>query len=69
MLFRSKKADSKSIHVAGWYGIRFKNGWVTTLCPRLSTVKNNVHLGPFKTKMDLKVIINQQKDNNVIDEN
>ena len=65
----TKKADSKSIHVAGWYGIRFKNGWVTTLCPRLSTVKNNVHLGPFKTKMDLKVIINQQKDNNVIDEN
>lgn len=58
----TKKSSSKSVHVAGWYGIRFKNGWVATLCPRLTTVKTNTVLGPFKTKMDLKVVLNQQKD-------
>ena len=58
----TKKAESKSTHVAGWYGLKFKNGWCASLCPRLSTVKNNIYVGPFKTKMDLKVVLNQQKD-------
>jgi hypothetical protein len=58
----TKKPESKSVHVSGWYGIKFKNGWVTTLCPRLSTVKNNVNVGPYKSKMDLKVVLGQQKD-------
>ena len=58
----TKKAHSKSIHAAGWYGLKFKNGWVTVLCPRLSTLENNTHLGPYKTKMDLKVVLQQQKE-------
>lgn len=58
----TKKAESKSIHVAGWYGLKFKNGWCTSLCPRLSTVKTNIYVGPFKTKMDLKVVLGQKKD-------
>jgi len=58
----TKKALSKSTHVAGWYGLKFKNGWCASLCPRLSTVKTNVYVGPFKTKMDLKVVLGQQKD-------
>lgn len=64
----TKKIESKSIHVAGWYGLKFKNGWVTTLCPRLTTVKTNISVGPFKTKMDLKVVIGQKKDGEIIDE-
>jgi hypothetical protein len=59
----TKKAHSKSIHAAGWYGLKFKNGWVAVLCPRLSTLENNIHVGPYKTKMDLKVILQQQKEN------
>ena len=58
----TKKAASKSTHVAGWYGLKFKNGWCTSLCPRLSTVKTNTFVGPFKTKMDLKVVLGQKKD-------
>lgn len=58
----TKKAQSKSIHAAGWYGLKFKNGWVAVLCPRLSTLDNNTNLGPYKTKMDLKVVLQQQKD-------
>ena len=58
----TKKAQSKSIHAAGWYGLKFKNGWVAVLCPRLSTLDNNINLGPYKTKMDLKVVLQQQKD-------
>jgi hypothetical protein len=62
----TKKAQSKSIHAAGWYGLRFKNGWVAVLCPRLSTLDNNTNLGPYKTKMDLKVVLQQQKDGNYV---
>ena len=58
----TKKALSKSTHVAGWYGLKFKNGWCTSLCPRLTTVKTNVYIGPYKSKMDLKVVLGQQKD-------
>jgi hypothetical protein len=57
----TKKAASKSTHVAGWYGIKFKNGWVCTLCPRLTTVQTNTFVGPYRTKMDLKVVLGQQK--------
>ena len=64
----TKKAASKSTHVAGWYGIKFKNGWVCTLCPRLTTVKTNTFVGPYKTKMDLKVVLGQQKDSEILDD-
>lgn len=64
----TKKAQSKSTHVAGWYGIKFKNGWVCTLCPRLSTVKTNTFVGPYKTKMDLKVVLGQQKTDDFTDD-
>jgi hypothetical protein len=58
----TKKASSKSTHVSGWYGLRFKNGWVCSLCPRLSTIVTNQHIGPFKTKMELKLTLGQKKD-------
>lgn len=64
----TKKAASKSTHVAGWYGLKFKNGWVCSLCPRLTTIKTNQHVGPFKTKMDLKVVLNQKKDGDIIED-
>ena len=64
----TKKAQSKSIHAAGWYGLKFKNGWVAVLCPRLSTLDNNTNLGPYKTKMDLKVVLQQQKDIYVLED-
>ena len=58
----TKKVRSNSIHVAGWYGLKFKNGWVVSLCPRFSTIKNNKFVGPYKSKMDLKVVLGQQKE-------
>jgi hypothetical protein len=64
----TKKSTSKSTHVAGWYGIKFKNGWVCTLCPRLTTVKTNTYVGPYKTKMDLKVVLGQQKDGDLLED-
>lgn len=64
----TKKAASKSIHVAGWYGLRFKNGWVCSLCPRLTTIKTNVHVGPYKSKMDLKVVLGQQKGVEILED-
>ena len=64
----TKKSESKSLHVAGWYGLKFKNGWVCSLCPRLSTINTNVHVGPFRTKMDLKLVLGQKKDEPIFDD-
>lgn len=64
----TKKAGSNSVHVAGWYGLKFKNGWVAVLCPRLSTIKSNTFCGPYKTKMDLKSAMKHQKENLIDDE-
>jgi len=64
----TKKESSKSLHVAGWYGLKFKNGWVCSLCPRLTTIQTNVHVGPFRTKMDLKVVLGQKKDATILDD-
>jgi hypothetical protein len=64
----TKKSVSKSLHVAGWYGLKFKNGWVCSLCPRLSTINTNVHVGPFKTKMELKLVLGQKKDEPIFDD-
>lgn len=58
----TKKIESNSIHAAGWYGLKFKNGWVAVLCPRLSTIKNNEYCGPYKNKMDLKSALKYQRD-------
>jgi hypothetical protein len=48
-------------HSAGYYGIRFKNGWVTSFCPKLSTLEENEYIGPFRTKLEMLNSISQKK--------
>ena len=57
----TKKPSSKSVHAAGWYGVKFKNGWIQSFCPRLSTVENYESVGPYKSQADLRVILQQKK--------
>jgi hypothetical protein len=57
----TKKSTSKSVHAAGWYGVKFKNGWIQSFCPRLSTVETYESVGPYKSQVDLRVILQQRK--------
>jgi hypothetical protein len=51
----------KVSHSAGYYGIRFKNGWVTSFCPKLSTLEENEYVGPFRTRLEMLNSISQKK--------
>jgi hypothetical protein len=58
----TKKSTTKSVHAAGWYGVKFKNGWVQSFCPRLTTVKSYESVGPYKSQTDLKLVLQQKRD-------
>lgn len=58
----TKTEKSKSFHAAGYYGIHFPNGWTTSFCPRLNTLKDYSYIGPFKTQADMMVAIQRKKN-------
>jgi hypothetical protein len=64
----TKKPNTKSIHAAGWYGVKFKNGWVQSFCPRLTTVTSYESVGPFKNQTDLRLILQQKRDARIIED-
>ena len=48
----TKGEKSKSLYCAGYYIIRFENGWVKSFCPKLITVERYESQGPFKTDLE-----------------
>ncbi len=48
-------------HSAGYYGVKFKNGWVSSYCPRHSTITDNTYIGPFRTRLEMLNAISQKK--------
>ena len=64
----TKKANTKSVHAAGWYGVKFKNGWVQSFCPRLTTVQSYESVGPYKNQTDLKLVLQQKRDARIIED-
>ena len=58
----TKTENSKSFHAAGYYGIQFPNGWTTSFCPSLTTIKGYRYIGPFKTQSDMTVAIQRKKN-------
>lgn len=59
----AKTAKSKVRFAAGHWGIKFPKGWVESFCPKLDTLTNYKHIGPFKDTMDLRVAIQREKKN------
>lgn len=51
----------KTPHSAGYYGIKFAHGWVTSYCPKLTTLTENEFIGPFRTKLEMLNSIAQRK--------
>lgn len=54
-LFKRCK-NSKTLLCAGYYTVKFKHGWVTSFCPKLSTLLENEYRGPFKDKVEMRKV-------------
>jgi len=48
-----KKESSGIRFAAGYYALLFNTGWVGSLCPKVVTLQQNQHLGPFKNKLEM----------------
>ena len=45
---------------AGYWGIKFSNGWSPSFCPKLETVTSNESVGPFTSKVEMNTVIAQK---------
>jgi hypothetical protein len=50
----TKTSKSKSYYCAGYYIIRFSNGWVKSYCPKFITLNRYEFQGPFKSKDEMQ---------------
>jgi hypothetical protein len=50
----TKTSKSKSYFCAGFYIIKFNNGWVKSTCPKLITLNRYEFRGPYKSKEDMQ---------------
>lgn len=56
-----RTATSNTFYSAGYYGVKFPNGWVTSYCPKLTTLTENEYIGPFQSKLEMQNSITQKK--------
>lgn len=49
---RTSKSDHR--YAAGYYGLRFPNGWTQSFCPKMSTLAEYEYVGPFTTKLEMQ---------------
>ena len=61
-----RRSNSDIRFAAGYYGVLFPNGWVSSFCPKLTTLAQYSYIGPFATKLEMNHEISCQKK--VIDE-
>lgn len=45
--------NNKTVYVAGYWGIKFANGWSPAFCPKQSTVDSNESVGPFRNRLEM----------------
>lgn len=50
----TKTSKSKSYYCAGYYIIKFNNGWVKSYCPKFITLNRYEFKGPFKSKTEMQ---------------
>jgi hypothetical protein len=50
----TRTAKSEHRYAAGYYGLRFPNGWTQSFCPKLSTLADYEYIGPFTTKLEMQ---------------
>ena len=57
----TKTSKSKSFYCAGYYIIKFNNGWVKSYCPKFITLNRYEFQGPFKTKAEMQEALRSAK--------
>lgn len=45
---------TSSRYAAGYYGLGFQHGWTASFCPKLVTLAEYDHIGPFTTKIEMQ---------------
>ena len=50
----TKGNKSKSFFCAGYYIVKFNNGWVKSYCPKLITLNRYPYQGPFKSQEEMQ---------------
>ncbi len=50
----TKTSKSKSYYCAGYYIIKFNNGWVKSYCPKFITLNRYEFQGPYTTKEQMQ---------------
>lgn len=57
----TKTPTTKSLYAAGYYNIRFEKGWSEAFCPKLITLEKNFFRGPFKSRMEARAVLTNEK--------
>ena len=57
----SKTKGSDNRFAAGYYGVLFNHGWVASYCPKVSTIEDNIWIGPFRTRLEMLSAISSKK--------
>ena len=50
----TRTPTSESRYAAGYYALKFSNGWTPSFCPKLSTLSEYEYIGPFTTKLEMQ---------------
>jgi hypothetical protein len=55
-----KQEGSSVRYAAGYWGLRFTHSWTGAFCPKISTLAEYDHVGPFASKLELNTILAQR---------
>jgi hypothetical protein len=58
----TRTKNSAIRYAAGYYALKFTNGWSPSFCPKLSTLSEYEYLGPFKSKLEMQNSISQKNN-------
>lgn len=56
----TRSESSQIRYAAGYYVLKFPNGWSGSFCPKLTTLGEYDHIGPFTTKIEMQLQISSK---------
>lgn len=56
----TRTKNSSIRYAAGYYSLKFSNGWSPSFCPKLSTLSEYQYIGPYTTKLEMQNSISQK---------
>lgn len=56
-----KRANSAVIYTAGYFCLSYPTGWVSSRCPKYSTLCKYEYKGPFKTEKEMKFVLSRAR--------